>query len=99
MATPAAARRQRRVRVVVTGCSRGSSADGSRVCPRGARSMRTTATVAVVTGQLRVVEAWVDVVDPADAGAATALVGPDPEVGGPQGRVRCRRGVGPRGAW
>ncbi len=57
--------------------------------------MRPGATVAVVTGQLAVVEAWLDAVDRADAAAATALCAPDVEVVGPRGSVRGREVLGP----
>ena len=43
-----------------------------------------------MTGQLGVVEAWLDAVDRADAAAATALCAPDLEVVGPRGSVRGR---------
>ena len=43
-----------------------------------------------MTGQLGVVEAWLDAVDRADAGAAMALCAPDVEVVGPRGSVRGR---------
>jgi hypothetical protein len=57
--------------------------------------MRSGATVAVVTGQLGVVEAWLDAVDRADATAAMALCAPDLEVVGPRGSVRGREVLGP----
>lgn len=57
--------------------------------------MRSAATVAVVTGQLGVVEAWLDAVDRADAAAAMALCAPDVEVVGPRGSVRGREVLGP----
>jgi ketosteroid isomerase-like protein len=57
--------------------------------------MRLGATVAVVIGQLGVVEAWLDAVDRADAAAATALCAPDVEVVGPRGSVRGREVLGP----
>jgi hypothetical protein len=57
--------------------------------------MRSGATVAVVTGQLAVVEAWLDAVDRADATAAMALCAPDLEVVGPRGSVRGREVLGP----
>ncbi|MEX5718872.1 nuclear transport factor 2 family protein [Geodermatophilus maliterrae] len=48
-----------------------------------------------MTGQLAVVEAWLDAVDRADADAATALCAPDLEVVGPRGSVRGREVLGP----
>ena len=48
-----------------------------------------------MTGQLGVVEAWLDAVDRADAAAATALCAPDVEVVGPRGSVRGREVLGP----
>ncbi len=57
--------------------------------------MRAGATVAVVIGQLGVVEAWLDAVDRADAAAAMALCAPDVEVVGPRGSVRGREVLGP----
>jgi ketosteroid isomerase-like protein len=48
-----------------------------------------------VTGQLAVVEAWLDAVDRADVAAATALCAPDVEVTGPRGSVRGREVLGP----
>jgi hypothetical protein len=57
--------------------------------------MRPAATVAVVTGRLRVVEAWLDAVDRADVAAAMALCAPDLEVVGPRGSVRGREVLGP----
>lgn len=57
--------------------------------------MRPVATVAVVTGQLGVVEAWLDAVDRADTAAAVALCAPDLEVVGPRGGVRGREVLGP----
>ena len=57
--------------------------------------MQRAATVSVVTGQLAVVEAWLDAVDRADAAAATALCAPDVEVVGPRGSVRGREVLGP----
>ena len=57
--------------------------------------MQRAATVSVVTGQLAVVEAWLDAVDRADAAAATALCTPDVEVVGPRGSVRGREVLGP----
>lgn len=48
-----------------------------------------------MTGQLAVVEAWLDAVDRADAAAATALCAPDVEVVGPRGSVRGREVLGP----
>jgi hypothetical protein len=63
--------------------------------PRGPHSMRPAATVAGVTGQLGVVEAWLGAVDRADAAAAMALCAPDLEVVGPRGSVRGREVLGP----
>jgi hypothetical protein len=57
--------------------------------------MRSGATVAVVTGQLGVVEAWLDAVDRADAAAAMALCAPDIELVGPRGGGRGREVLGP----
>ena len=57
--------------------------------------MQEGATVAAVTGQLAVVEAWLDAVDRADAAAAMALCAPDVEVVGPRGSVRGREVLGP----
>ena len=57
--------------------------------------MQQSATVAAVTGQLAVVEAWLDAVDRADAAAAMALCAPDVEVVGPRGSVRGREVLGP----
>jgi hypothetical protein len=57
--------------------------------------MRRVATVARVTGQLGVVEAWLDAVDRADTAAAVALCAPDLEVVGPRGTVRGREVLGP----
>ena len=48
-----------------------------------------------MTGQLGVVEAWLDAVDRADAAAATALCAPDLEVAGPRGSVRGREVLAP----
>ena len=48
-----------------------------------------------MTGQLGVVEAWLDAVDRADARAAMALCAPDVEVVGPRGSVRGREVLGP----
>ncbi len=48
-----------------------------------------------MTGQLAVVEAWLDAVDRADAGAAMALCAPDLEVVGPRGSVRGREVLAP----
>ncbi|ADB74114.1 hypothetical protein Gobs01_03067 [Geodermatophilus obscurus DSM 43160] len=48
--------------------------------------MRQRATVAVVTGQLAVVKAWLHAVDRADAAAAMALCAPDLEVVGAAGQ-------------
>jgi hypothetical protein len=53
------------------------------------------ATVAGTWGRLAVVETWLDAVDRADAGAATALCAPDVEVVGPRGSVRGREVIGP----
>ncbi len=52
-------------------------------------------TVAGMTGQLAVVEAWLDAVDRADPAAATALCAPDLEVVGPRGSIRGREVLGP----
>ena len=57
--------------------------------------MHRAATVAGMTGQLAVVEAWLDAVDRADAGVAMALCAPDVEVVGPRGTVRGREVLGP----
>ena len=57
--------------------------------------MRPAATVAGVTGQLGVVEAWLDAVERADVAAAMALCAPDLEVVGPRGSVRGREVLGP----
>ena len=57
--------------------------------------MRPVATVAVVTGQLGVVGAWLDAVDRADTAAAVALCAPDLEVVGPRGTVRGRQVLRP----
>ncbi|WP_448620743.1 nuclear transport factor 2 family protein [Geodermatophilus sp. URMC 65] len=48
-----------------------------------------------MTGQLGVVEAWLDAVDRADAAVAMALCAPDLEVVGPRGSVRGREVLGP----
>ncbi|WP_170856878.1 nuclear transport factor 2 family protein [Geodermatophilus africanus] len=48
-----------------------------------------------MTGQLGVVEAWLDAVDRADSAAAVALCAPDLEVVGPRGTVRSRDVLGP----
>ena len=48
-----------------------------------------------MTGQLAVVEAWLDAVDRADPVAATALCAPDLEVVGPRGSIRGREVLGP----
>ena len=48
-----------------------------------------------MTGQLGVVEAWLDAVDRADAAAATALCAQDLEVVGPRGSVRGREVLAP----
>ena len=57
--------------------------------------MPGAATVAGMRGQLAVVEAWLDAVDRADAGAAAALSAPDLEIAGPRGTVRGREVLGP----
>ena len=57
--------------------------------------MRPAATVGSMTGQLAVVEAWLDAVDRADVTAAVALCAPDVEVVGPRGSVRGREVLGP----
>ena len=57
--------------------------------------MRPVATVVRVTGQLGVVEAWLDAVDRADTAAAVAMCAPDLEVVGPRGTVRGRDVLGP----
>ena len=61
----------------------------------GALHAARRATVAVVTGELAVVEAWLDAVERADAAAAMALCAPDLEVVGPRGSVRGREVLGP----
>jgi SnoaL-like domain len=63
--------------------------------PAGSALHAVGATVAVVTGQLGVVEAWLDAVDRADAAAAMALCAPDIEVVGPRGGGRGREVLGP----
>ena len=57
--------------------------------------MPGVATVAGMRGQLAVVEAWLDAVDRADAGAAAALSAPDLEIAGPRGSVRGREVLAP----
>jgi SnoaL-like domain len=57
--------------------------------------MRPVATVVLVTGQLGVVEAWLDAVDRADTAAAVALWASDLEVVGPRGTARGREVLGP----
>ncbi|HZH22628.1 MAG TPA: nuclear transport factor 2 family protein [Geodermatophilus sp.] len=48
-----------------------------------------------MTGQLAVVEAWLEAVDRADAAAAMALCAPDVEVVGPRGSMRGHEVLGP----
>ena len=48
-----------------------------------------------MTGQLGIVEAWLDAVDRADAAVAMALCAPDLEVVGPRGSVRGREALAP----